>query len=92
MASCFILCDQETGYDVIANRIHRYYKTHSQDTVIVFLGVSYDGDQWDYINEVAYPISYLSSEIEFLNDWWEGQRYIKLFGIESVSNLKINGG
>lgn len=87
----FILSDQDTGYDVIANRINRYYKTHNQDTVIVSIGISYDGEKWEYMNEVAYPLDYLSSEIEFLNDWWEGQRYIQLLGIESVSNLKING-
>ena len=33
----------------------------------------------------------LNNNIEFLYDWWEGQKYIKLFGIESVSNLKIDG-
>lgn len=87
----FILSDQDTRYDVIASRINRYYKTHSQDTVIVSIGISYDGEKWEYMNEVAYPLDYLSNDIEFLNDWWEGQRYIKLLGIESVSNLKING-
>lgn len=87
----FILSDQDTGYDVIGERINRYYKTHTQDTVIVSLGISYDGEKWEYMNEVAYPLDYLNSAIEFLYDWWEGQRYIKLFGIESVSNLKIDG-
>ena len=87
----FILSDQDTGYSVIENRINRYYKTHIQDTVVVSLGISYDGENWEYMNEVAYPLDYLNSAIEFLNDWWEGQRYIKLFGIESVSNLKIDG-
>lgn len=87
----FILNDQDTGYDVIVNRINRYYKVHNRDTVIVSIGISYDGEKWEYMNEVAYPLDYLCSEIEFLNDWWEGQQYIKLLGIESVSNLKING-
>lgn len=87
----FILSDQDTGYDVIEDRINRYYKTHTQDTVVVSLGISYDGENWEYMNEVAYPLDYLNSAIEFLNDWWEGQRYIKLYGIKSVSNLKIDG-
>jgi len=87
----FILNDQDTGYDVIVNRINRYYKVHNRDAVIVSIGISYDGEKWEYMNEVAYPLDYLCSEIEFLNDWWEGQQYIKLLGIESVSNLKING-
>lgn len=87
----FTLSNHDTGYDVIAERIMRYYRTHNQDTVIVSLGISYDDKKWEYMNEVAYPIDYLCSEIEFLNDWWEGQKYIKLFGIKSVSNLKING-
>ena len=87
----FILGAKDTGYDVVADRIMRYYKTHIPDTVIVSIGISYDGEKWEYMNEVAYPIDYLNSNIEFLYDWWEGQKYIKLFGIESVSNLKIDG-
>ena len=87
----FILDDKDTGYDIIAERIMRYYKTHIPDAVIVSIGFSYDGEKWEYMNEVAYPIDYLNNSIEFLNDWWEGQKYIKLFGIESVSNLKIDG-
>lgn len=31
-------------------------------------------------------------DIEFLNDWWEGERYIKLFGVKTIEELDISGG
>lgn len=40
--------------------------------------------------EIAYPIGY--NGIEFLDDWWEGEQYIKLFGIKTVRELDISGG
>lgn len=45
---------------------------------------------YDLRNEVASPISL--SDVEFLNDWWEGEKYIKLFGIKAVGELDISGG
>lgn len=43
-----------------------------------------------YTKEVVYPCNY--HDIEFLSDWWEGEKYIKLFGIKAVSELDISGG
>lgn len=45
---------------------------------------------YDLLKEVASPMNF--DDIEYLYDWWEGEKYIKLFGIQSVDELDISGG
>lgn len=84
------LNDGQSGYDVIGEYIRRYWKNNIYTDVIVSLGTSYDGDVYDLHKEVASPCGF--DDIEFLNDWWEGETYIKLFGIKTVEELDISGG
>lgn len=84
------LNDRQSGYDAIEEYIRRYWSRNTTDTVICSIGTSYDGLTYDSMNEIAYPTS--GSCIEFLNDWWEGEKYIKLFGIKTVDELDISGG
>lgn len=84
------LKDGQTGYDAVGEYIRRYWKHNITDTVIVSMGISYDGNTYDLRNEVASPMNF--DDIEFLYDWWEGEKYIKLFGIKTVSELDISGG
>lgn len=42
------------------------------------------------LNEVASPYNF--DDIEYLYDWWEGEKFIKLFGIKSIAEIKIEGG
>ena len=84
------LSDGQSGYDVIGEYIRRYWNHNITDTVICSIGVSYDGLTYDLMNEVACPEKYNS--IEFLNDWWEGEKYIKLFGIKTINELDVSGG
>lgn len=32
--------------------------------------------------------SYNRLEEEFLNDWWEGERYVRVNGIQGISGIK----
>ena len=80
----------QTGYDAVGEYLCRYWEHNIYDTVIVSLGISYDGNTYELCKEVATP--YNLRDIEFLNDWWEGQKFIKLFGIQSVDELDISGG
>ena len=80
----------QTGYDAIGNYIYKFWEHNINDTVIVSLGVSYDGNTYELYNEVASPYNFKG--IEFLNDWWEGQKYLKLFGIQRLDDLDISGG
>ena len=84
-----VLKERQSGYDAIAEYIDRYWDHNITDTVIVSLGTSYDGETYDLRKEVASPMGF--GDIEFLSDWWEGEKYIKLFGIKTVSELDIAG-
>lgn len=28
-------------------------------------------------------------DVEYLNDWWEGEKYIRVTGIQGISDIKI---
>lgn len=80
----------QSGYDVVGEYIRRYWKHNIIDTVIVSISTSYDGNTYEARNEIASP--YGSDNIEFLYDWWEGEKFIKLFGIVTINELDISGG
>ena len=86
------LNDGQSGYDVIGEYIERYWDNHMTDTVIVSLGISHDGQIYEHRNEVATPGGFCGKDIEFLYDWWEGEKYLRLFGIRSVDAFNITGG
>lgn len=80
----------QSGYDVVGEYIRRYWKYNIPDTTIVSIGISYNGNAYEMHNEIADPCGV--NDIEFLYDWWEGERFIKIFGIQSVRELDISGG
>lgn len=82
--------DCQTGYDAVGVYICRYWEHNIPDTIVVSMGISRDGNTYELRKEIAYPIGY--NGIEFLDDWWEGEQYIKLFGIKTVRELDISGG
>lgn len=84
------LKDWQSGYDAVGEYIRRYWKHSITDTVIVSLATYYDGKKFETRNEVASPYNY--DDIEFLYDWWEGEKFIKLFGIKTLSEIEIDGG
>ena len=85
-----VLKDGQSGYDAVGEYIRRYWEYNIIDDVIVSIGTSYDGNTYDLLKEVASPVGY--NDIEFLHDWWEGEKYIKLFGIKTVGEFDIDGG
>lgn len=84
------LKDRQSGYDAVGEYIRRYWKRHISDTVIVDLATSYDGKKYERRVEIASPYNF--DDIEFLYDWWEGEKFIQLFGIQSTSEISIDGG
>lgn len=82
------LKEGESGYDAVVKYVERYWKHHSHDDAIVSVAISYDGESYDYLNEVCSPDSGLCG-VMFLSDWWEGQKYIRLFGITNVSEYQM---
>lgn len=84
------LKDGQSGYSVIGEYIRRYWKYHFEETVIVSIRVSYDGKYYDNRTDIAYPDQ--GGDIEYLSDWWEGEKYIQLHGIQSIYKINVIGG
>lgn len=84
-----ILDSFHNGYDVVEALICNYFKHNPMDDLVIRIGMSYDGDDWDVENEL---VLVENGSIEFLNDWWEGQKHIRVYGIQSIPNLDISGG
>lgn len=84
------LDDNQSGYNMVAEYVRRYWEHNMHDAVIVSLGISHDGNKYSLAKEVALPVGL--DGVEFLYDWWEGEKYIKLFGIRSISELDVSGG
>lgn len=88
-----ILKDNEIGYGEVGKYVERYWDVHGSRDVIVGIETSYDGIEWRYNNEIATVyIPSVRGEVEWLNDWWEGERYIRLHGIQSVETINVHGG
>ena len=84
------LKDGQTGYNIVGEYIRRYWEHNIYDTVIISMGVSGDGKAYDLCKEIASPHN--GDDVEFLYDWWEGEKFIKLFGIKAVDEIDISGG
>lgn len=80
----------ESGYEKIANYIRRYWEHNIFTDVVVSIGVSYNGVDYSLLKEIASPRN--ANDVEFLYDWWEGEKYIKLFGIKSIEEIDIYDG
>ena len=81
-----ILKDNENGYSKVEEYVKRYWGHHGDEDVIVSVEASYDSVEWRCTNEIASPYQ---RGVEWLNDWWEGEKYIKVTGIQSISDMKI---
>lgn len=85
------LTKEQTGYNAVAEYVKRYWAHRGlEEDVIVRIGVSYDGKSYDVDNEiVCLDMDY---DMEFDSDWWEGQEYIRIYGIKAVHDIEISGG
>ena len=84
------LQEGQNGYNEVGEYIRRYWKHNIWTDVVVSLRISYDGKKYQACKEIASPYGF--DDIEYLNDWWEGQTFIKIFGIKSIDELDISGG
>lgn len=84
-----VLTDEQSGYEVIGEYIRRYWEKVCYTTVIVSVAFCDNGD-YRRLNIVASPTHDL--DIEYLDDWWEGEKKIILRGIIDVDEVDVNGG
>lgn len=81
------LSDNQNGYDVIGEFIGMFWEQNGTQDVIVSIATSHDGILYDKTNEIAsFDPEY---GIEFLNDWWEGENFIRFFGIIAVDDVIV---
>lgn len=82
-----------TGYEAIGRYIRNYWRQFGYPvSVLVRLDVSFNGEDWFSLMEYASPSGFLGNDIEFDNDWWEGKRYIRLYGIKAIDLMEVEGG
>lgn len=82
-----VLDGKQTGYGIVSEYIKKYWEHHCTEDVIVSIEISRDGKNYERLNEVASP--YDIYDVEYLNDWWEGEKYIRVTGIQGISDIKI---
>lgn len=80
----------QSGYDAVGEYIKRYWDHNILDRVIVSIGTSYDGVTYELRNDVASPMNW--NDIEYLSDWWEGEKFIKIYGIIGISEIDVSDG
>lgn len=86
----FRLSDGENAYEAVGEYVRKYWEHETCEDTVVSMETSYDGIKWVHIVEIVEPEFF--SEPIWLNDWWEGEKYIQLLGICGVSDLDIYGG
>lgn len=85
------LKDGQDGYEAVEEYVDRYCQLNGYQDVIVSIATSYDGKEYNLFNEIVFPDNNCVS-FTFLNDWWEGEKFIKILGIKGVNELTIVGG
>lgn len=87
-----ILKNNENGYEKVGEYVKRYWDVHGDGNVIVALETSHSASRWNYYNEIASPLYSFGNSVEWLTDWWEGEKYIHIKGIQSVDTFDILDG
>lgn len=77
------------GYDAVEALICNYFEHNPMDDLVIRIGTSYDGENYDVDNEL---VLIDNGSFEFLNDWWEGEKFIRVYGIQSIPELVVSGG
>lgn len=86
-----VIEEGKTAYEAVEKYIYRFLGHEGYDDVIVRLGTSYNNVEWDIFNEFV-SIDVGDLECVFEDDWWEGERFIRIYGIQSIQTLNISGG
>ena len=74
------------GYDYVANYIKRFWESRYICDVVCLIGTSFDGVNYEKTVEIAYPDENCT-DVEFLNDWYEGEPFVKVFCIKCVDDI-----
>ena len=81
------------AYNIVAEYVKRYWQHYGfTDTVLISLGTSHgaNSEAFDMHKIIAYPNRL--DDVEFDFDWWEGERFIRLYGIKLLLDIDVSGG
>lgn len=74
-------------YSVVADCARDYAHRHEMSDMVAVFDISYNGKQWTTCHEI---ITFDENfNIVFLNDWCEGQTYIKNVKIALVEEIQL---
>ena len=85
------LKEGQHGYEAVDEYVRRYWEHNVYDDVVISLSTSYDGETYYPFHTIAEPQA-VTEQVLYDFDWWEGEKFIKLFGIINVNKLNISGG
>lgn len=81
-----ILDNKEIAYETVGKYVKEYWNEHGWDDAIVQMEISYDGIKWAQHRQIICPNG---RNAEWLRDWWEGEKYIRILNIINIDELNI---
>lgn len=88
-----ILEHEQNAYDIIGEYVIRHWQHSYYDDAVVCMDISYDNKEYYNANDYVTPVrEFKDYGVIFENDWWEGEKYIKLYGIKNISEIELTGG
>lgn len=79
---------ENDGYDIVTEFVLKYWEQAKVygSTVLVKIAYSFDSTNWDESNEIAY---YSDGAVLFHSDWYENQKYIRIYGLIDLEHLEV---
>lgn len=74
------------AYDIVGEYVERYWQEHYYTDVIVRMATSYNGKIFAPFNEI---VLFNGDTIEYINDWWEGEEYLQIYGIIDIHKVTV---
>lgn len=75
-------------YETVANYIRSFWHSKYVCDVVCLIGTSWDGVNYCKTVEVAFPDENMI-DVVFLNDWYEGEPFVRIFGIKCVDDIEF---
>ena len=84
------LKENRTGYDFVSERIHEFWNEFRYISDVIFsVDIMESDGQIMHIKDIAL-VTDSGTDIEFVHDWWEGQKIIRLNRIAYVSCISLD--